>query len=168
MTLVFTIRATVASPSALCHLPDPVFLLRQPVDAQHRQINSTQHCAVRRQGVPCPLAPSSLLGPRCAFGVKSGEATSQACGRIALRQTQRWQAPSSSMDLPASVPGGHEGCSGVDLSGLTFPSMAWMRNEWPAASFHLQLGVGGAECEAAQGEGVGAESKMTLQKGGVA
>lgn len=100
--------------SGLHPLPDPVFLFHRPAIPEHH-INSAQHRAVAacRQEVLCPLAPSSVLGPCCAVGVGSGEATTHACGRVALGQTQWWRVPSSSVDGPASAPRGHERCSGT-------------------------------------------------------
>lgn len=82
----------------------------------------------------------------------------RAHGRVALRQTQRWQAPSSSVDLPASAPGGHERCSSMGLRVLTFPSMVCIFLPTPAGSRGGGGGVG-AECTQPMEGGGGVESK---------
>lgn len=96
------IPATRPSPPASYHRHVPISLLYQPVNSQYHI--SISQPTQRRCCLCLPTAPDWAHAGHFMWS-KAREATTQACGHMApLQGRPRWQARSSSMDLPMPAP----------------------------------------------------------------
>lgn len=149
------------SPAALYHGPARF----SPLPACVR--SAVQHFTASRQR--CCLCSPSASKEASAGRAKSSRgqrSRTQAHGHTAPSQAEGAGTESVQSAWGSVGPGGHERCSGpVGLPCLTFASMAWMRSEWPASSFRLQLGVGGSR-QPMGGEQV--QNQNSSAEGGVA
>lgn len=117
-----------------------VSLRYQPVSDQRYSISQPPGRGAVSARPPLPKRP--LLGVPSPVEARGAGPRPVA---TRLRARLRAQARSLCKGSGQGRPWWPERCSGpVGLPCLTFASMAWMRSEWPASSFRLQLGVGGS------------------------